>query len=71
MKMAFGMSRFLAYRKFINRKYQQGESIEVYYNSIKSLGIASSDMIMMAFINGLPSNVAQELLKQSTMVSIK
>ena len=62
---AFAVDQFTAYDAFVNRKLQNGESVDVYLADLQHyaslFGGVPDQVIMCAFVNGLPDYVKQTI----------
>ena len=64
LKECFGISTIKSYRRFISRKYNENEPVDVYLKELKKLHENCGDILKAAFINGLPKNIASDLVKK-------
>lgn len=71
---AFGVDKFRAYSMFISRRLHDGESPDVYLADLKKLAVSfggvSDDLLICAFVNGLPEHVATSIRASTVSESL-
>ena len=71
---AFAIDGFQAYEQFRDRRWNDGESVDVYLASLRQLmnlaNIESEELLLRAFITGLPDEISKQLRAQVKIFGI-